>query len=102
MQVIPGYLVTAKLYESRRSRIYRAKREADGRSVVLKVLSAAFPTAEEIGRLRREHRIARAVHAPGVIEMLAIERYEESLALVMEDIGGESLAISAERGHRMG
>jgi histidine kinase len=98
MQLIPGYEIIEKLYESRRSRIYRARQEADGRSVVVKVLHSEFPPAEEIARLRREYRITRAVRAPGVIEMLAIERYESSLALVMEDIGGASLALSRASG----
>lgn len=100
MQLIPGYQITERLYESRRSLIYRARREEDGRPVVMKVINAEYPSAEQIARLRREYRVTRGMRASGVIEVLALERYRNSFALIMEDIGGESL-LRLERGRPM-
>jgi predicted ATPase/signal transduction histidine kinase/tRNA A-37 threonylcarbamoyl transferase component Bud32 len=66
-------------------------REVDGRAVVIKAINTEYPSSDQIARLRREYRITAAVRAPGVIQMLALERYRNSVAIVMEDIGGESL-----------
>src|SRR5262245_45784617 len=89
---ISGYSVTEILFESTRSIIYRATRDGDGRPVVIKVLNAEYPTLEQIGRLRREYRMTREANAEGVIEVVALERYRSSLAIVLEDFGGASLA----------
>jgi predicted ATPase/signal transduction histidine kinase len=89
---ISGYSVAESLFESKRSVIYKATRDGDGRPVVIKVLNAEYPTLEQIGRLRREYRMTREAMAEGVIEVVGLERYRSSLAIVLEDFGGESLA----------
>ena len=92
MKIIPGYAITERIYASDRSIVYRARRDADGLPVVMKVIAAEYPSADQIARLRREYRVTHQTRASGVIEMLALERYRNSFALVMEDCGGESLA----------
>src|SRR5690242_2089756 len=93
-----GHSIVETLFESRRSIIYRALREADGRPVVLKVLQAEYPTLDQTARLRREYRMTRDAGVDGVISVLSLERYRTSAAIVMEDFGGESLALLDARG----
>ncbi len=89
---IAGYSVAEPLFEGARSILYRATRDGDGRRVVIKVLAAEYPSLEQIARLRREYRMTRAAHTEGVVEVVALERHRSSLAIVVEDFGGESLA----------
>ena len=89
---IAGYSLTEPLFEGARSVIYKATRDGDGRPVVIKVLAAEYPSLEQIARLRREFRMTRAAHTDGVVEVVALERHRSSLAIVLEDFGGESLA----------
>jgi predicted ATPase/signal transduction histidine kinase/tRNA A-37 threonylcarbamoyl transferase component Bud32 len=89
---IAGYSVAETLFEGARSIIYKATRDGDGRPVVIKVLAAEYPSLEQIARLRREFRMTREALTDGVVEVLALERHRSSLAIVMEDFGGESLA----------
>ncbi|WP_239014239.1 trifunctional serine/threonine-protein kinase/ATP-binding protein/sensor histidine kinase [Archangium violaceum] len=95
-----GYSAVERIFESSRSIIERARRNADGTPVIIKRLNAEFPSADDLARLRREYRVGREVAMDGVIEFLALERYHNGLAIVMEDSGGESLAHS-HRGRAM-
>ncbi|MFE8598237.1 trifunctional serine/threonine-protein kinase/ATP-binding protein/sensor histidine kinase [Archangium violaceum] len=92
MNPIAGYSVRDTLFTSTKSIIYRATRTADLRPVILKVLGAEFPGTEEVARLHREYRLTQALAMEGVIEVLALERYGTSVAIVLEDFGAESLA----------
>lgn len=96
MQAIPGYSVLERLFESSRSIVERARRQTDGTSVILKRPNAEFPSPDELARLRHEYRLGRAIDVEGVVTFLGLERYRNSFAIVMEDIGGESLM----RNHR--
>ncbi len=96
---LPGYTITSKIYESASSVVYRARRnggpregqEERERPVILKVLKADHPTPEELNRYRREYEMTHCHELDGVVHALGMERIENTLALVMEDFGGESL-----------
>ncbi|ATB36882.1 hypothetical protein CYFUS_002297 [Cystobacter fuscus] len=87
-----GYFIQETLFTSTRSIVYRAMRTADARPVVLKVLNAQFPSTEHVARLHREYRLTRALAMDGVIQVLGLERFGTSMALILEDFGGQSLA----------
>jgi predicted ATPase/signal transduction histidine kinase len=83
-----------RLFESSRSIVERARRHSDGLPVILKRPNAEFPSPDELARLRHEYRLGRDMAMDGVVTFLALERYRNSFAIVMEDIGGESLMRS--------
>jgi histidine kinase len=87
---IAGYQISEVLYESSRSLVYRANR--DRASVILKVLNQEYPSPEAIARFRSEFEITRSLDLAGVIQAYALEPYQHSLAMVLEDFGGESLS----------
>ncbi len=77
------------LYVSGTSRISRG-RYRDGETIVCKWLAInASPEAHR--RLRREYEFLGKINLPGVIKTLGLEETDDGLALLLEDINGESL-----------
>ena len=91
MFTISGYIITAQLYESAHSLIYRGWRKTDNLPVVLKVLRNEHPTPKELARFKREYEITRKLDVDGVIKVYALEPYKNTLLMIVEDFGGESL-----------
>ncbi|MGB0385687.1 MAG: AAA family ATPase [Ardenticatenaceae bacterium] len=91
MRTISGYNITEKLYESRRSLVYRAT-SADNQAVILKTLKEAYPAPETIAWFRREYEVTRQLDVAGVVDVYALERDQHRLVMVLEDFGGASLA----------
>ncbi len=94
---IPNYRVEQELYASESSVVVRARRESDGLAVVIKLLRDEYPGREALARLRREHAILKALSVPEVPKAMALEQVGSSLALVMEDSGGEPVDAVARR-----
>jgi predicted ATPase/signal transduction histidine kinase len=97
MNPITGYTLREALFTSSKSIIYRATRDADGRPVVLKLLNAEFPSAQHLVRLHHEYRVTRDIAMDGVIQVLGLERFGTSVAIVLEDFGAHSLALLRPR-----
>lgn len=80
------------IYESANSIIYRGTRMKDQCPVVLKKLNRVDPTPIELSRFRREYTLANQFDHPGIIKVYEIlESDDNSLLIVMEDCGGESI-----------
>ncbi|HEU4577147.1 MAG TPA: AAA family ATPase [Polyangiaceae bacterium] len=92
---LPGYRLEAEIAHSEHTSVQRAIRERDGKAVVIKSLSREYPSPAELRRVEFEHRLLNKLRGPGVIEALELVKTGSSLALVLEDFGGRSLA--AER-----
>lgn len=91
---VPGYETLNRIYESASSVVFRAYREEDGRPVVLKVLRGEYPSLSEILRYKQEYRItAKLGHVQGVIRVHGQERYGNTLVMILEDFGADSLEI---------
>ncbi|GAB1542102.1 AAA family ATPase [Scytonema sp. NUACC21] len=92
MLTLPGYVLTETVYEGTYSVIYRAIKQVDAISVIIKVLRAEYPTLEELTRLRHEYKTLKSlINVEGAIQTLGLENYQNGLALVLEDINGISL-----------
>ncbi|MBF0162173.1 MAG: AAA family ATPase [Magnetococcales bacterium] len=78
------------LHESRRSRVVRLPQRGGG--YILKILNRDLPPPEELARFRQEYAMTLSlVDIAGVIRCHGLIRHQESLALQLEDIGGDSL-----------
>ena len=88
---IPGYTVTAKIYAKNRTAVYQAVDERDGKSVVIKVLAATYPSISELIRFRNQYIMAQNLVSPGIVKPLTLLPWKHSYALVMEDVGGIAL-----------
>jgi predicted ATPase/signal transduction histidine kinase/DNA-binding response OmpR family regulator/tRNA A-37 threonylcarbamoyl transferase component Bud32 len=88
---IAGYNLIEAIYEGTSTYVYRALRESDAASVIIKTLKAEYPTLEELTRLKHEYQILQASEIEGIVKPLALESYQNGLALILSDFGGEPL-----------
>jgi tRNA A-37 threonylcarbamoyl transferase component Bud32 len=89
---IPGYEVLEELSRNAWHALHRGHRRADGASVLLKVPRGHPPRPDDLERLEREHGLLHGLSLPGVPRAYALERYDHSSCLVLEDRGGTPLA----------
>jgi serine/threonine protein kinase len=92
MHTIPGYTLAEELYESATSYVYRARRNSDDLPVILKMLKQEYPPPEELARFRREYEITRNLDIEGVIGVHDLQGHKNTLIMVVEDFGADSLA----------
>lgn len=92
MFALSGYRVVNRIYESPRTRIFAAVREADDQSVILKMPGSDFASPEEIARFLSEYEILRGLRIDGVICAHSLERFENIPVLVLEDFNGLPLS----------
>jgi predicted ATPase/signal transduction histidine kinase len=86
-----AYAITETIHASNRATIYRAIRRADGRPVILKVLTPQYGVVHA-ERLRNELEIGAALALPSVVRALGRETLHGRPALILEDSGGHALA----------
>ncbi|MBU7586879.1 MAG: AAA family ATPase [Nostoc sp. TH1S01] len=91
MLIIPGYCLSEELYNGSRTIVYRAIREIDSLSVVIKLLKNSYPSFSELIQFRNQYTIAKNLHNPGIIQTYSLEPFQNGYMLVMEDFGGISL-----------
>jgi predicted ATPase/transcriptional regulator with GAF, ATPase, and Fis domain len=89
--LLTGYEVEAQLHDGRKRAVYRARRARDHAPVILKTLTAEFPTPADTAALRREFQILQSLDAPGVARALDLQGYRDRLVLVLEDAGDTTL-----------
>ncbi|HEY9652195.1 MAG TPA: protein kinase [Coleofasciculaceae cyanobacterium] len=92
-----GYRILTQVYESANSLVYRGIREQDNQPVILKVLKQDYPTPGEITRYRQEYDITRSLNQDGVVKAYGLEPYQNTLVMILEDFGGESLATLKQK-----
>ena len=89
--LIADYNFIEVIYESSTTLVYRASRELDQDSVMIKTLKAEYPAIEELTRLRHEYKILQGLEIEEVVKPIALESYQNGLALILSDFAGESL-----------
>ena len=88
---ISGYQVSGKIFEGLNTRVYRAIQLATNKPVIIKTPKSDYPSLTEIAKLQHEYDVARELDLEGIVKPYAVERYESSWALILEDFGGVSL-----------
>jgi protein kinase len=89
--ILPEYHISHQLSETAHSLIYRAIRKKNRQPVILKTPKTDHPKPEELIRYKQEFEIARRLSDAGVIPAYGLEPFHNSLVLIQEDFGGESL-----------
>jgi predicted ATPase/HPt (histidine-containing phosphotransfer) domain-containing protein len=85
---VEGYEVVETISRSGRSLVCRARRIADGTSVVIKSVGNEHPHADDVAKLEFEFRILRKLATPGVLRAHELVRGAGNVALIVEDFGG--------------
>ena len=89
---LPGYEAFEEIHESVHSLLFRARRLSDNSPVIVKLLKGGFPSPNEMRKVQREYEIGRELRdRPGIARVLGMEKADHTLALIIEDFGGESL-----------
>jgi predicted ATPase len=91
MDKITQYQLLETLKENAKIVVYRGIRKRDQAKVILKVLKSEYPDLRDAARFRHEYQIMRSLDLPGVVKAINLEKYNNRLAIVLEDFGGESL-----------
>ncbi|MCU0551180.1 MAG: trifunctional serine/threonine-protein kinase/ATP-binding protein/sensor histidine kinase [Leptolyngbya sp. Prado105] len=92
-----SYQVVETLYDGSRTLVYRAIREIDQKSVVLKLLKNSYPEITELIQFKNQFRITKDLNLPGVVRSYSLENYQNRFVMVTEDFNGISLREYAER-----
>lgn len=93
MIAIPGVAVIALIYESSKSLVYRGRIEQDNQPVILKLIKEEYPAPEELARYRLEYEIIQNLNLDSVVKAYSLQPFRNSLVMILEDFGGESLRI---------
>jgi predicted ATPase/serine phosphatase RsbU (regulator of sigma subunit)/tRNA A-37 threonylcarbamoyl transferase component Bud32 len=88
---IPHYQISQLIYESANSVVYQGIRIKDKRPVILKMLKQDYPTSAELTRYQQEYEMIHDFNIAGVIKAYGIEKYHNTLVIILEDFGGLSL-----------
>ncbi len=94
--LLDGYEVGERLAESDRNTVRRVRRIRDGAQLVVKTSTRDFPSVRDVRRLEFEYRMLRKVQSRGVIAAVDIERSGGRVALLLEDFGGERVAMRGQ------
>ncbi|MEG4202415.1 ATP-binding sensor histidine kinase [Microcoleus sp. Pol7_A1] len=88
---LAGYEITNQIHESNNSLVYRGLRKQDNQPVILKFLKQDYPMPASLVRYKQEYEITRNLNLESVPKTYSLERYQNSLVIISEDSGGESL-----------
>ena len=92
MIALPGYQELTAAGETRRSRVFRARRAADGKPVILKQFRDSEPGSAEAAACRREFEILRSLSGlDAAVEAYGLEWAGGTMVLVLEDFGAKPL-----------
>lgn len=87
-ELIPGYLISAKISISDLHIVYDAIRMADKARVVIKTLKDPFPRKEDIARISREYQILSRLRFDGIIAVHSFIAFgRDNRGIVMEKFG---------------
>lgn len=86
-----GYIISEQLQSDSRYITYRAIQETDRSPVTLTLLKNPYPTAQGLNKFRREYDILKNLSHPNIIKVQRMEPYQNSLALISEDLDGKFL-----------
>ncbi|NEQ36393.1 MAG: AAA family ATPase [Okeania sp. SIO3I5] len=88
-----NYHIIEQIYQSPNSLVYRAIFKPDNQAIILKILKENYPTPSELTRYKQEYEITRSLNVDSIIKAYDLQRYENSLVMLLEDFGGQSLKL---------
>ncbi len=91
MLTIPKYRLIEQIYNGSSTQVYRGFSESN-QKVIVKLLLSEYPTFSELVQFRNQYTITKNLDLRGIVKPIALLNYRNGFALVMEDVGGVSLA----------
>ncbi|MEH1897353.1 MAG: AAA family ATPase [Nostoc sp.] len=100
--LILGYRIIKQLYSGKKTLVYRAIREKDQQSIILKLMRNEDPNFDEINQFVNQYTITKNLEIPGIVKPISLEKYHNRYVLVMEDFGGIALNLWQQEEHKKG
>ena len=98
-QTLSHFKITAKLGAGGMGEVYRADDTKLGREVAIKVLPEGFSDEpERLARFEREARVLASLNHNNIATLYGFENEGDSQFLIMEVVGGETLAERIKQG----
>lgn len=91
MVAIRGFEISQQIWEGVEYVLCRGIRKEDQIPVLIKTLKGERPSVYSTARLKREYDIGSRLDLDGVVKYFDLIQYDQNLALILEDFGGESL-----------
>ncbi len=88
---IADYIIDEIIYDSNKTIVYRAIKASERQPVVIKILKAQLLGLDAIARFKQEYQILTELDYTGIIKAYGLEKYQNKLALILEDFAGKSL-----------
>lgn len=88
---LTGYKIKEEISRGGNSIIVRGTRNSDNCPVVVKLLNKEYPSTKDMSVFVREYEIMHKITGDGIIKVYSLEKFNNSIAIIMEDIGGESV-----------
>ena len=85
------YTISQVIQEHGRVAVYRGERVRDRRRVIIKVLSTKHRRPRDVDRFKNAYEIENRLNINSVVKPLELVARHGTLALIVEDYGGESL-----------
>ncbi len=89
---IDSYHILETIHEGLKSLVFRGQQICDGKPVILKLLRSEYPSFNELLQFRHQYTVTQNLDISGVVQPVGLEKYRNSLVLVMPDEGLISLA----------
>lgn len=89
--ILSDYNLIKLIFDGINTCIYRAVKESEQSSVIIKALTTQYPTIEQIAHLRHEYQILQSLQIEGVIQPLALESTPNGVAIILQDFPGDTL-----------
>ncbi len=89
---VEGYKILSGIYSGRKNVIYRAFDIKNKRPVVMKTLKNSYPEPEDLKNLEYEYKVMKNMDGEdGILRVFDLVKNENSLVIIEDDFGGESL-----------
>jgi len=85
---LPNYQILELIYDETKTTVYRARRNQDGKLVVIKLLKIEYPDLKDIAGLKHEYELIKNLDIQGIIKAYKLEKHNNSLALILENFDG--------------
>jgi predicted ATPase/signal transduction histidine kinase/CheY-like chemotaxis protein len=90
---LPDITIIDQIYESANSLVYRGILNQNQQPVILKLLKDDYPRPAELYRYQQEYEITCSLNINRIIKSYELRKYQNSLLILLEDFGGDSLKI---------
>jgi predicted ATPase/GAF domain-containing protein len=88
---IPGYQISEEIYTTADTVVYRGHRLEDRQPLIFQLLKQGYPKTMALAKFKHQYEILKNLDLVGVVKSYGLEKYQNSLVLVLEDIGGQFL-----------